>query len=250
MFFFILNLNETIFSVLEYNESYAPKSPMFNYTEVSVYTIVISVSDLKTNPTSTCTFTVSIDYVDKPAVWTSLPAIVQVREDVTYGPTPLMTVGAIDPNGLYPITYTWLQTSPASGGVKFYFNSTSYEVGYVLNPNFVYGNISSYQLQFTAHNTIDPTITSSLVVEILPVRNGPEFQLQHTVYIHENTKGGFTLWDIRAKDNFSLAIDYRLEYTSPYTTDKFQVTSIGCEHYFSSFIFNIFFYFFYFSNPL
>lgn len=84
---------------LEYDDSYATSTPMFSYKTRPYYFIYIAAYDLYTIETSTITLTVSITYVDLPAQWISLPAIVSVPENVVTGPTELMTVSAIDPNG-------------------------------------------------------------------------------------------------------------------------------------------------------
>ena len=81
---------------------------------------------------------------------------------------------------------------------------------------------------FTAFNGVQPTITGSVVIEIVRDPTPPGLnQTTHTVSIHENVTIGQTLWDLRGKDNQTNLISYALHDINPYEPDKFTVTNKG-----------------------
>ena len=224
--------------IFSYNELYKSTKQMFNATINPIYVITVECydTDHMGNSSTTATLTVSISALPKVALWTSLPATLDIREDVTLAAT-IYTIGAIDPNELVNVTIGYIGISPASASSIFWFDYSTREFGYNSTPGFSYGNQRSYSALFWAYNGVGATQTAALAINIIKVNAGPYNNASlynHYTELREDVTSGRLLWDLRAASNASLSIYYYIKVTSP-ASDAFDVTDSGCMFFFCVF---------------
>ena len=128
--------------------------PPLSYSLEPLYLITVYVYDEFTTPdaSATGTITVSILKADYPPKFMSLPARLNVREDVTKE-ADLFTLQASnvdDPSAT--LTYWWVSITPDDG--KFQYDNSTRGFGYISNPGFNFDVVTSYQAVFAVTNGI------------------------------------------------------------------------------------------------